>query len=54
MANRIDRVIVTGASSGIGLDLARGFLREGSSLVINGRDPDKLERARRSLGEDRL
>lgn len=49
MANRIDRVIVTGAGSGIGFDLARRFLREGSRLVINGRDPDKLESARRAL-----
>ncbi|WP_437778190.1 SDR family NAD(P)-dependent oxidoreductase [Sorangium sp. So ce1097] len=49
MSNRIDRVIITGASSGIGLDLARRFLAEGSSLVLNGRDPDKLERVRRSL-----
>jgi NAD(P)-dependent dehydrogenase (short-subunit alcohol dehydrogenase family) len=50
MSNRIDRVIITGASSGIGLDLARRFLAEGSRLVVNGRDPDKLEGARRSLG----
>ncbi|WP_437490778.1 SDR family oxidoreductase [Sorangium sp. So ce1014] len=49
MSNRIDRVIITGASSGIGLDLARRFLAEGSSLVVNGRDPEKLDRARRSL-----
>jgi len=49
MSNRIDRVVITGASSGIGLDLARRFLAEGSSLVLNGRDPEKLERARRSL-----
>ncbi len=49
MANRIDRVIVTGAGSGIGFDVARRFLAEGSRLVINGRDPEKLERARRAL-----
>jgi NAD(P)-dependent dehydrogenase (short-subunit alcohol dehydrogenase family) len=53
MSNRIDRVVITGASSGIGLDLARRFLAEGSSVVINARDRDKLERARRSLGEER-
>jgi NAD(P)-dependent dehydrogenase (short-subunit alcohol dehydrogenase family) len=53
MSNRIDRVVITGASSGIGLDLARRFLMEGSRLVINGRDPEKLERARRSLGEEK-
>ncbi len=48
-SNRIDRVVVTGASSGIGLDLARRFLAEGSRLVINARDPEKLERARNEL-----
>ena len=53
MFNRIDRVVITGASSGIGLDLARRFVAEGSSVVINGRDREKLERARRSLGEER-
>jgi NAD(P)-dependent dehydrogenase (short-subunit alcohol dehydrogenase family) len=53
MLNRIDRVVVTGASSGIGLDLARRFVAEGCSVVINGRDREKLERARRSLGEER-
>src|SRR5262249_55153712 len=53
MSNRIDRVVITGASSGIGLDLARRFVAEGSSVVINGRDREKLERARRSLGAER-
>ena len=53
MSNRIDRVVITGASSGIGLDMARRFLAEGASVVINGRDGDKLEGARRSLGEER-
>jgi NAD(P)-dependent dehydrogenase (short-subunit alcohol dehydrogenase family) len=49
MSNRIDRVIITGASSGIGLDLARRFVAEGASVVVNGRDSEKLEQARRSL-----
>jgi NAD(P)-dependent dehydrogenase (short-subunit alcohol dehydrogenase family) len=53
MSNRIDRVVITGATSGIGLELARRFLTEGSSLVINGRDPERLERTRRSLGEEK-
>ena len=50
MAQRIDRVVITGAGSGIGLDLARRFLAEGSSLVLNGRDKGKLERAAAALG----
>jgi NAD(P)-dependent dehydrogenase (short-subunit alcohol dehydrogenase family) len=50
MSARIDRVIVTGASSGIGFDVARRFLAEGSRVIINGRDEGKLERAREALG----
>lgn len=50
MAQRIDRVVITGASSGIGLDLARRFLAEGASVVLNGRDGAKLERAASALG----
>ena len=49
MNDPIHRVVITGASSGIGLDMARAFLARGSRLVINGRDPEKLERVRRSL-----
>ena len=53
MSDRIDRVVITGAGSGIGLDLARRFVAEGASVVINGRNREKLERARRSLGDER-
>jgi len=38
-------VIVTGASQGIGLALARGFAREGARLAICARDPRRLEEA---------
>jgi len=48
MSNRIDRVVITGASSGIGFDMARRFLAEGSQLLINARN-EKLEAARRRL-----
>jgi NAD(P)-dependent dehydrogenase (short-subunit alcohol dehydrogenase family) len=50
VTQRIDRVVITGASSGIGFDLARRFLAEGSSVVLNGRDKAKLERAGAALG----
>jgi NAD(P)-dependent dehydrogenase (short-subunit alcohol dehydrogenase family) len=54
MKSRIDRVAITGGGSGIGLDMARAFLARGSRVLINGRDADKLERARRSLDAERV
>ena len=54
MSSRIDRVIITGGGSGIGLDMARTFLARGSRVLINGRDADKLERVRQSLGAERV
>jgi NAD(P)-dependent dehydrogenase (short-subunit alcohol dehydrogenase family) len=54
MPDRIDRVIITGAGSGIGLDMAHAFLARGSRLVINGRDVEKLERARHELDPTRV
>lgn len=39
------RALVTGSSQGIGLALARGLGRAGASLVLNGRDTDRLETA---------
>lgn len=45
----IERVVVTGASSGIGLDIARRFLAAGSRVLINARDEAKLARARTAL-----
>jgi NADP-dependent 3-hydroxy acid dehydrogenase YdfG len=49
------RALVTGGGSGIGLAVARLFLREGASVAITGRDEDKLRRAAGELGGgDRL
>lgn len=47
---KIDRVVITGASSGIGLDLARAFLEQGSRLILNARDEGKLAQTRAALG----
>ncbi len=43
-------VIVTGASSGIGKEIARYFLEKGDNVVINSATPEKLEQAYRELG----
>ncbi len=44
------RVIITGASSGIGLDLARRFVADGACVVLNARDPERLRVVKRELG----
>jgi NAD(P)-dependent dehydrogenase (short-subunit alcohol dehydrogenase family) len=51
MTERTRTAIVTGASSGIGRDVARAFVAEGSSVVLNGRDPAKLAEVAASLGQ---
>ena len=43
--------LVTGASRGLGLALARALADRGSSLVIDARDPEALHRAELELGE---
>lgn len=36
------RVLITGASSGIGLQLAKDYLADGVEIIACGRDADKL------------
>src|SRR5690606_35699662 len=43
--------VVTGGSTGIGLELAKALAREGMDLVIASRSAEKLEAAAASLGE---
>jgi len=43
-------VIVTGASSGIGKEVARYFLAKGQNVVINSASPHKLQKAYEELG----
>ncbi|MDT0437522.1 MULTISPECIES: SDR family oxidoreductase [Streptomyces] len=44
--------LVTGASRGIGLALARGLREAGCTVVLNGRDRDRLDEAAARLGDD--
>ena len=46
-------VLITGASSGIGLDVARGFLERGSNIVMNARNSEKLANAAQKLGDEK-
>ncbi len=41
--------LITGSSQGIGLSLAEGLGRAGARVVLNGRDPAKLESAAAAL-----
>ncbi|MBC7827577.1 MAG: SDR family oxidoreductase [Chitinophagaceae bacterium] len=43
-------IIVTGASSGIGKEVARYFLEKGDNVVINSITPEKLEKVYHELG----
>jgi len=44
------RALITGGTSGIGLETARQFLNEGARIAITGKNPATLDAARRELG----
>lgn len=50
MLHEARTVIVTGASSGIGLSVAQALVDRGDQVVLNGRDPTKLFAAVDRLG----
>src|SRR5690606_36248665 len=43
--------LITGGTSGIGLETAREFLAEGATVAITGRNAQALERAKAELGD---
>lgn len=50
MTEQTVTTIVTGASSGIGLNIAGTFLNRGGNVVLNGRNPEKLAAAADEFG----
>jgi len=48
------RALITGGTSGIGLETAREFLNEGARVAITGKNPAALEAAGKELGSEVL
>ncbi len=42
-------VLITGGAGGLGMALARRYARSNARLILNGRNPERLERARATL-----
>ena len=51
MSRNIDNVLITGASSGLGLEMAKTFLAQGANLVLNASNKHNLEKAAKRLGD---
>ncbi|MFC5472806.1 SDR family oxidoreductase [Paraherbaspirillum soli] len=48
------RALITGGTSGIGLETAKQFLAEGARVAITGNNPETIEQARQELGQEVL
>jgi NAD(P)-dependent dehydrogenase (short-subunit alcohol dehydrogenase family) len=48
------RALITGGTTGIGLETARRFVEEGARVIVTGTNPATLEAARRDLGQGTL
>jgi NADP-dependent 3-hydroxy acid dehydrogenase YdfG len=44
--------LITGGTTGIGLETAKQFLTEGARVVVTGRSPDTLAQAQQELGKE--
>jgi gluconate 5-dehydrogenase len=46
--------LITGSSEGLGFAFARGLAKAGACVIINGRNPEKLEQAAQTLSQEGL
>lgn len=46
------RTLITGGTSGIGLETAKQFLAEGARVIVTGVNPDAIARAKLELGSE--
>lgn len=46
------RTLITGGTTGIGLETAKQFLAEGARVIVTGTNPETLEKAKAELGSD--
>ncbi len=46
------RTLITGGTSGIGLETAKQFLAEGARVIVTGVNPDSIAKARGELGSE--
>ncbi len=42
-------ILITGGTSGIGLELARQLLAQGNTVIVTGRDQEKIDAAKRAV-----
>ncbi len=48
------RALITGGTSGIGLETARQFIAEGARVALTGTNPVSLEAARKEFGDSAI
>ncbi len=47
-------VLITGSSRGLGFILAKGLAKAGARVILNGRNPEQLEKAKAELAKEEL